>query len=82
MFCIDARIKRLTEDLGRVNSDMNTLKDEFSQILKSRDKPNKSYPQHNKHVNSPTKIASPLHSNEYYTSRNDSEEVLHNTCQY
>ncbi|KAG2201952.1 hypothetical protein INT47_000491 [Mucor saturninus] len=70
----DARIKRLTEDLGRVNSDMMTLKDEIGQILKSRDKPNtKGY--HTKHVNSPTKVSSPLHANEHYMNRNDSDEV-------
>lgn len=75
MSCTDTRIKRLTEDLGRVNTDMNTLKEEISQLLKSRDKSNKSYPHHTKHVNSPTKTASPLNASEYYSSRNDSEEV-------
>jgi hypothetical protein len=35
---IDARIKRLTEDLSRVNSDMNMLREEISHILKLKDK--------------------------------------------
>lgn len=53
---------------------MMILKDEIGQILKSRDKPTtKGY--HTKHVNSPTKVASPLHTNEHYMNRNDSEEV-------
>lgn len=32
----DARIKRLTEDLQRVNSDMSLLKDEMNQLLKKK----------------------------------------------
>ena len=35
---IDARIKRLTEDLQRVSHDMTILKEEIGQILKLKDK--------------------------------------------
>jgi hypothetical protein len=35
---VDARIKRLTDDLSRMNNDMSLLKDEVSQILKLKDK--------------------------------------------
>lgn len=35
---IDARIKRLTEDLQRVNHDMTLLREEIGQIIKLKDK--------------------------------------------
>lgn len=35
---IDARIKRLTEDLQRVNHDMTILREEIGQIIKLKDK--------------------------------------------
>ncbi|GAA5808021.1 hypothetical protein MFLAVUS_001403 [Mucor flavus] len=57
----DARIKRLTEDLIKVNSDMNSLREEISHIIKAKPPP-KVF--HKQHINSPTKIAS-LHSNDH-----------------
>lgn len=32
----DARIKRLTEDLQRVNNDMSIIRDEMNQLLKKK----------------------------------------------
>ncbi|KAI8891103.1 hypothetical protein K501DRAFT_281278 [Backusella circina FSU 941] len=77
----DARIKRLTDDLSRMNNDMSLLKDEVSQILKLKDKKNdkssasnqKVYPHLNKHINSPTKVSSPLHSSDHF-HRNEFDE--------
>lgn len=40
---IDARIKRLTDDLQRVSHDMNILKEEIGQILKLKDKKVRNY---------------------------------------
>ncbi|KAI8979029.1 hypothetical protein BDB01DRAFT_798967 [Pilobolus umbonatus] len=76
----DARIKRLTEDLGRINNDMSILKDELSQLLKMKDKKNdkvtnqKVYPLLSKHSNSPTIISS-LHSNSDYTHRSNIDSL-------
>lgn len=68
----DARIKRLTEDLTRVNNDMIMLKEEISHLLKSKDKKPQQNDNNNKskqvyhntkHINSPTHRPN---NNEYY----------------
>ncbi|CAO3636045.1 unnamed protein product [Mucor hiemalis] len=64
----DARIKRLTDDLSRVNNDMIMLKEEIGHLLKSKDKKpqqndSKSKYHNTKHINSPTHHPN---NNEYY----------------
>ncbi|KAI8047402.1 uncharacterized protein B0P05DRAFT_566119 [Gilbertella persicaria] len=69
----DARIKKLTEDLGRLNNDMCALKEEFNQVLKKDKKSNETSSKtstptkssyHTKHTPSPTKSHNNDHSHE------------------
>ncbi|KAI8642714.1 hypothetical protein BD408DRAFT_416112 [Parasitella parasitica] len=84
----DARIKRLTEDLQRMNLDMTILKEEIGHIIKLKDKkspldgngmksstPTKTsyHSTSSKHVNSPTKINN---SDHHHNNKPSTDEKL------
>lgn len=72
----DARIKKLTEDIGRINKDMSILKEDLNQLMKIKDKKNdkltnqKVY-SHHKHNHSPT-------MNDYNSSEERTPHVVIN----